>query len=242
MGIGSTLQHLLDKNNSNVNEVAVATGVSPSTLYRIIKRDSMSANIEDLYKVAHYLGVALDYFYVKKGLENAPELFSAEEKALVQKFRRLDPYARQTLCLLLDRELAREPGAPAASPRRKTRALRLVRQPAGAGDGVYLGPEAFEELEVASTPQTRRASFALRVCGDGMAPVYHDGDVLLVADEKVSPDDIAVVTLRGEGFVKRVGNSELHALNEKAPAVPRDGSVRVHGRVIGALDPAQIVG
>ena len=66
MGIGSTLQQLLELQNSNVNEVATATGVSASTLYSIIRRDSMSANIEDLYKVAHYLGVSLDYFYETK--------------------------------------------------------------------------------------------------------------------------------------------------------------------------------
>lgn len=63
MGIGLILQQLLKDKSTNVNEVAVATGVSPSTLYSIIKRDSMKASIDDLYKVAHYLGVTLDYFY-----------------------------------------------------------------------------------------------------------------------------------------------------------------------------------
>lgn len=63
MGIGIILQQLLKEKNTNVNEVATETGVSPSTLYSIIKRDSMKASINDLYKVAHYLGVTLDYFY-----------------------------------------------------------------------------------------------------------------------------------------------------------------------------------
>lgn len=84
MGVGNTLQQLLEESGSNVNEVAQATGVSPSTLYSIIRRDSMSANIEDLYKVAHYLGVSLDYFYVKNRYEKEDLPLSTEERELVK--------------------------------------------------------------------------------------------------------------------------------------------------------------
>nr|DAJ77245.1 MAG TPA: helix-turn-helix protein [Bacteriophage sp.] len=63
MGIGSTLQRLIESQGTNVNEVATATGVNPQTLYSLIKRDSTKANIDDLYKVAQHLGVSLDYFY-----------------------------------------------------------------------------------------------------------------------------------------------------------------------------------
>lgn len=76
MGIGKVLQNLIERRNTNVNEVAGATGVSPSTLYSIIKRDSTSANIQDLYKVAHYLGVSLDYFYTQKDI---PFDYASEE-------------------------------------------------------------------------------------------------------------------------------------------------------------------
>ena len=55
MGIGSTLQRLIESQGTNVNEVATATGVNPQTLYSLIKRDSTKANIDDLYKVAQHL-------------------------------------------------------------------------------------------------------------------------------------------------------------------------------------------
>lgn len=70
MGIGTALQTLINYRNTNVNEVANITGVNPQTLYSIIKRDSMKANIDDLYKVAHHLGVTLDYFYSEYVREN----------------------------------------------------------------------------------------------------------------------------------------------------------------------------
>lgn len=63
MGIGSTLQELININRTNPQEVSKATGVAATTIYSIIKRDSKSANITDLAKIAHHLGVSLDYFY-----------------------------------------------------------------------------------------------------------------------------------------------------------------------------------
>lgn len=63
MGIGSTLQDLINANNTNPLEVSKATDVAATTIYSIIKRDSKSANITDLAKIAHHLGVTLDYFY-----------------------------------------------------------------------------------------------------------------------------------------------------------------------------------
>ena len=66
MGIGIKLKDLIDSKGTNVNEVANATGVNPQTIYSIIKRDSEKASIDDLGKLAFYLGVDLNYFYMKE--------------------------------------------------------------------------------------------------------------------------------------------------------------------------------
>lgn len=94
MGIGRILQGLLEANNTNVNEVAVATGVHPQTIYSMIKRDSTKASIDDLYKIAHHLGVSLDYFYSnyvneQKEKDPKPESFEVDERerALVLAYR-----------------------------------------------------------------------------------------------------------------------------------------------------------
>ena len=42
MGIGRKLSILLDANNTNPSELAKKVGVSPQTIYSIIKRDSKS--------------------------------------------------------------------------------------------------------------------------------------------------------------------------------------------------------
>lgn len=84
MGMGAALQRLIASRGSNVNEVATATGVKPQTLYSIIKRDSMKANMDDLYKVAKYLGVTLDYFYSEYLAENEKSAPASESNFEVE--------------------------------------------------------------------------------------------------------------------------------------------------------------
>ena len=62
MGIGSKLDKLLTTNNMNANELAKKIGVSPQTIYSIIKRDSKKADIEVLLKIADTFGVTAEYF------------------------------------------------------------------------------------------------------------------------------------------------------------------------------------
>lgn len=62
MAIGAKLSNLINSRNTNVNQLAAATGVSPSTIYSIIKRDNMKVDLDDLQKIADELCVTLDYF------------------------------------------------------------------------------------------------------------------------------------------------------------------------------------
>ena len=62
MGIGRKLSILLDANNTNPSELAKKVGVSPQTIYSIIKRDSKKADIEVLLKIADIFGVTVEYF------------------------------------------------------------------------------------------------------------------------------------------------------------------------------------
>lgn len=101
MGIGAVLQELLNANQTNVNAVSIATGVSPSTLYSIIKRDNMKASINDLYKIAHYLGVDLDYFGARLDSTSflnpapSPQSLSADEQQLVENYRALNEQGQE---------------------------------------------------------------------------------------------------------------------------------------------------
>ena len=62
MGIGRRLSELMEANGTNANELAKKLGVSPQTIYSIIKRNSKKADISVLSRIADALGVTLDDF------------------------------------------------------------------------------------------------------------------------------------------------------------------------------------
>ena len=99
MGIGSILQKLIDDNNTNVVEVSKATGVAATTIYSIIRRDSKSANISDLAKIAHHLGVTLDYFYENETDDNLS--LSVHEKKIILAYRK-NPHMQAAVDTLLN--------------------------------------------------------------------------------------------------------------------------------------------
>lgn len=87
MGIGILLRDLILKQKTTVIDVSRATGVPASTIYSIIKRNSKNANISDLYKIAHHLGVTLDYFYNGETQDNFNLYLTEHEKAIISAYR-----------------------------------------------------------------------------------------------------------------------------------------------------------
>lgn len=57
MGIGTNLKELISLKGTNVNELAAKAGISPQTLYAIIKRDNTKIDTNILLKLAHALDV-----------------------------------------------------------------------------------------------------------------------------------------------------------------------------------------
>lgn len=60
MGIGIRLEALMKKKGINANELANKIGVTPSTLYSMIKRDSSRIDIDLIIKIAHALSITAD--------------------------------------------------------------------------------------------------------------------------------------------------------------------------------------
>lgn len=60
MGIGIRLSKLLEQKNISARELALKIGVTPSTVYSIIQRDSSRMDIDLLLDIAHELGMTAD--------------------------------------------------------------------------------------------------------------------------------------------------------------------------------------
>ena len=180
---------------------------------------------------------------------------STEERELIFTYRKLDDFAKQLLCTVAREEARRfdTPNKNNVIEFSKPTSLDdegsdnfiyfpLSEQDASAGTGTYLGPEAFRNIKVADNEKTRRAAFAVRVKGDSMEPIYCDGDIVMISRERPGVGDIALVTMDGCGYIKRLGMGTLVSENKKYKPIPLDSdNVIVNGRAVGILQPEWIL-
>lgn len=94
MGIGVRLEAIMKAKDINANELAKKIGVTPSTIYSMIKRDSNRVDIDLIIKIAHALGMTADELLSEEPYEKPDTLaahfdgedLSPEEKEEVIKF------------------------------------------------------------------------------------------------------------------------------------------------------------
>jgi SOS-response transcriptional repressor LexA len=83
--------------------------------------------------------------------------------------------------------------------------------PASAGLGEALDNNAFERMSFPAASVPAGASFAVRVHGDSMEPVLHDGQYAWVRETaSLNPGDVGLFIVDGDGYIKVYG--------EQAPA------------------------
>ena len=130
--------------------------------------------------------------------------------------------------------------------------------PASAGFGEALDNNAFERMSFPASSVPAGAAFAVRVHGDSMEPVLHDGQYAWVREcACLNPGDVGLFVVDGDGYIKVYSEQEpgpgerdaftdsagvLHpqpvllSCNEQyAPKViPAESVFRIVGRVLNA--------
>ena len=102
MSIGKRLEELINYRNTNVNRVAREAGISPQTIYGIIKRDNTKVDINILMALAKELNVTLDFF--SGGPLNVDEV---DVETFVSRYRQLDAHGKKVVQSLITLELER---------------------------------------------------------------------------------------------------------------------------------------
>lgn len=102
MGIGKTLNILLAEKGVTANELAVKAGVTPSTIYSILKRDNTKADIEVLLKICRALNVDVERFYQEYYSELGfkpivHNTLSTNEKRIIELFKELDEIQQENI-------------------------------------------------------------------------------------------------------------------------------------------------
>lgn len=216
-------------------QAAQALGLSASA-YCGYETGKRQPDLARLRRLSLLLRVSVDELL---GLRTAPvprtpELSSSEVEGL-SLYRSLDAHGQRLVRLVMDEELARM--SSDGRPVQAAVVFRISEQPAAAGLGVYLGPDAFRDVTVPRDALPRGASFGVPVSGDSMEPAYHDGDILIVSESMPGPGDVGVFVMDGMGYVKVCGHGELLSLNPAYAPLPMTESIRPCGKVIGTLDP-----
>ena len=222
-------------------EIADALGVSPSA-YCGYETGKRQPDLSRLAQLAALLSTSADALLGLPAQEAAPPLAPAEEDVL-SRLRALDAHGRRMVRMVLAEEYARM--HPAAQEGARLLPFRVSEQPAAAGLGAYLGPEAFRNVSVPADRLPRGASFGVPVCGDSMEPLIHDGDKVLVRlQNTVENGEIAVCIINDEeGTIKKVQRSRegimLIPLNDRYNHIfiPARSQVnlRIYGKVLHAV-------
>lgn len=247
MSFASRLKEQRLRMNFTQAELANILGVTKSAIGNY-ETGLNSPKAEILFKVFEVLKCDANYLFQDEMADMHEETASPEEmNNLVKRYRRLDTLSQKLVLSVIEIELERcnsissrvLGGANKKVNNSYTVSFRISDQPASAGTGVYLGPDGFTEHMV-NAEAVKGADFGVPVSGDSMEPLYKDGDIILVSmSSPVRMGDIALVTMDGCGYVKKLGKGVLISVNHHYDPIPVTEDIRINGKVIGVL-PAQI--
>lgn len=210
--IGSTLKQLLAERKMPVGELARRVNAPVQTLYSIIRRDNMKIDFEMLLRICAELNVPVEVFCPGAAAPNAPD---AAEWKLLTRHRALDSHGREMVELVLSAESERMRREAERRSAPAPRVIPLYLTPAAAG---YASPALGEDYEDYTVPADCTADFAVRIDGDSMEPVIHDGDTVLVRRDRVENGDVGMFFVDGDMKCKQYcrdafGNVYLFSLN-----------------------------
>ena len=234
------------------------TGIPLGTLSKILAGISDSPKLANIVAIADALGCTLDYIVSGITENNNNYTLLPEEIELIEDIRDLDPHSLELVKMVVSKELERgtqsakerptvvisksdvskKMGYTGTSGGFSRRNIPVYQMPVSAGPGVYIDDSTTEEISIPDNEKTATCDFALRVSGNSMEPIYHNGDLILIEDcDSVEVGELGIFVLDGDGYFKKFGGDRLISLNpEYADILIRSFSEAVCcGRVIGKL-------
>lgn len=163
---------------------------------------------------------------------------SDDEWEMIEKYRLLDDFGRDTINIALERETQRieqlknmENKAQITIP---NRIINYYYRLASAGTGqIIFDMPPSKKIEIPNIPKYKKVDYAIGVNGNSMEPVFSDGDILLVEmTNNIDVGEIGIFTVDEECYVKKLGQGELISLNPDYNNIPLDETARCMGKVL----------
>ena len=177
------------------------------------------------------------------GMNPSPEEgISEQEWSLLAEYRRLSPLGRRIAERAVDGILEEEKKERDRNLSENVRMLDLLSTAAAAGDGYDYSDIPVEDYRfVYVNARNIRANGMIRVKGDSMLPVYHDGDLVYIqyTNQAEPGEDVLCSSVAGM-HIKRLGTDGVYSLNPDYPftLTSPDDRVRIIGRVLGIVSEA----
>ena len=134
-----------------------------------------------LIEIAEFFDVSIDYLVYGKEKSSPAEQLTDDEQELLTYYKELD-LMKKGQVLERAKVLFEQSKIPLKELENSV-FIEYYSLPVSAGTGVDLDGCEKGMLEVKKTQLTLEANFALRVSGNSMEPVFHDGDVVLIASQ-----------------------------------------------------------
>ncbi len=223
MRVGDRMKSIRKQQGISADQLAESIGVSRSTIFRYEKGDIEKMPIEVVANVASSLHVSLIDLM---GISND----SISEK-ITEIVSKLSPDRQQNVYNYADNQLKEQNG--------KVVNLPLVGKSAANPTELTYGDVEIEHDDFTDVPHG--ADTAIRIQGDSMEPLIHDGQIIFYhQQEEVENGEIAIVEIDGDGVTcKQIyydytsDEVILRSINKKyEPRHVKDDQVRIIGRVI----------
>lgn len=223
MNVGDRMKSIRKQQGISADQLAESIGVSRSTIFRYEKGDIEKMPIEVVANVASSLHVSLIDLM---GISND----SISEK-ITEIVSKLNTDRQQNVYKYADNQLKEQNG--------KVVNLPLVGKSAANPTELTYGDVEIEHDDFTDVPHG--ADTAIRIQGDSMEPLIHDGQIIFYhQQEEVENGEIAIVEIDGDGVTcKQIyydytsDEVILRSINKKyEPRHVKDDQVRIIGRVI----------
>lgn len=188
-----------------------------------------------------HLNVSADEFF---GMAPQTGALSRTEKEHMLNYRSLDRYQRRSVDSLILAMLENNEQALRDECESNFTCVSRTELKASAGTGMPLTDEYEQEhVFLRNCRSVCHADTIITVSGDSMTPTYQDGDDLLVEfTSELSPGEIGIFVVAGEGFVKEYQPEGLVSHNPRyKPIRPApDDNFRCVGRVLDVVTPEML--
>ena len=164
---------------------------------------------------------------------------SEREWELLSSYRQISPLSRRIVERTLDAIVEEEKSEHDRVLAEDVRLIDFISTAATAGDGYEYSDIPVEDYRfVYNNARNIRANGMIRVKGDSMLPVYHDGDLVYVqyTNQAEPGEDVLCSSVAGM-HIKRLGEDGVYSLNKDLPftLTSPDDHVRIIGKVLGIV-------